>query len=102
VVEYEVAKGTDVELVTSKKVSGVENLNLLPQVNSVIEGEMKCGHFEGFTRSIDSSGRCQVGYYSTMMSLEEDRNTPNLDLRRPMISRPFGKVMKFSQGYLTS
>ena len=64
---------------------------------------MKGGHFEGFTRSIDSLGRCQVGYYSTKMCREEEssltlRSTPNLDLVRPMISRPYGKVIKYQLG----
>ena len=45
-------------MLTSKKTDGIENLHLLPMVNSVIEGEMKYGHVEGFARSIDVTGTC--------------------------------------------
>jgi hypothetical protein len=64
-----------------------------PQIVSIMEGEIRYGHFEGFCRSIDLSGRCLVGYHSTHMSKKEAKvasGTPFID---KTISRPFGKCM---------
>ena len=38
------------------------------KITSVIEGEMRQGHFEGFSRSIDIDGQCTLGFYSTILS----------------------------------
>jgi hypothetical protein len=63
------------------------------EVTSIIEGELKNGQLEGFSRSIESQGRCQVGFNSAIMSsqlrggklLEEPRQIP----------RPHGKWVQY-------
>ena len=57
---------------------------------SVIEGEIKMGHFDGFARSVDSEGNCQAGFFSTKMSsLENDKGSK-------LISRPYGKWASYT------
>lgn len=65
------------------------------KITSVIEGEMKQGHFEGFSRSIDSEGRCTAGFYSTILSqrLRGGKKAQNSTI----MSRPYGKWVEYSQ-----
>lgn len=58
------------------------------------------GHFEGFCRSIDISGRFMVGYHSTEISRQESKKASKKKeqsckskLGEKTISRPYGKCM---------
>lgn len=38
------------------------------KIQSIMEGEIEKGYFEGFSRTIDSDGTCTVGFYSSALS----------------------------------
>ena len=58
------------------------------------EGQIWKGHFEGFVRSLDFRGNCQVGFWSVRMCLG-DRSPYDIKVQsqmpRTLISRPYGK-----------
>ena len=75
-----------------------DHINFKPKFNQIKylnEGQIWKGNFEGFVRSIDASGGCQLGYWSTRVSMGNRApstfKTDHLKAQSPIISRPFGK-----------
>jgi len=63
------------------------------EVTSIIEGELKNGQLEGFSRSIESQGRCQVGFNSAIMSSQ--LRGGKLLAEQRQIPRPHGKWVQY-------